>query len=333
MKIVICDDHPNLQRDIPYEVRTLQEHLPDAEIEVYEYSENDPADFYRHISDADGIINTVCPMNEDTFSHAKKLKCLAQNGVGYNMVDVPAATAHGIMVCPASEYCTDEVAEHTMALILALRRGLRVFIADVENRIWDYRRAGVLKRLHGQTIAIFGYGKIGKAVAEHARAMGMQVLVVSQHLSAEGAVKDGVEVVSWEEAFERADVLSNHMPLRAQSEDYFNYEKFSHAKKAPLFINTGRGASVNEADLARALDEGLISGAGLDVLKSEIVDFDQVPFLGRSNVILTPHVAFYSGQSELDLQTMSCESVIFGLKGHPEKIARLLNKKELGIEV
>lgn len=331
MKIVICDDRPNLMRDIPYEVKMLEDNLPGAEVEVYEYKEDDLPDFYQHISDADAIINTVCVMNNGAFNHAKKLKCLAQNGVGFNMVDVPAATAHGVMVCPASEYCTDEVAEHAMALILALRRGLRTFIMDAENRVWDYHRAGTLKRLSGETLAVFGYGKIGKAVAQRARAMGMHVLVVSNHLSAQDAAADQVEVVNWKEAFERADVISNHMPLRADSEGYFDYEKFSCAKQQPLFINTGRGASVNEDDLVRALDEGLIAGAGLDVLKSEIIDFDNVPFLGRNNVILTPHVAFYSGQSELDLQTMSCNSVIYAMTGHPEKIARLLNKKELGM--
>ena len=331
MKIIICDDSVNLTRDIQYEVETLKRELPGAEILVYEYFDDKREEFLNEIADADAIINTVVQMDREAMSRAKKLKCLALNGVGYNMADVDAATDHGIMVCPASEYCTDEVSEHTFALILALNRGLRTFIYAAENHIWDYRAAGILKRLKGQTIAIFGYGKIGKSVAQKAKAFGLRVLVVSGHMTQQQAQQEGVQLVSWEEAFAQADIITNHMPLSAKSTGYYNYEKFSAAKRSPLFINTGRGASVNEDDLLRALNEGLIGGAGLDVLESEIIDFEKVKFLGRDNVIITPHVAFYSGQSEHDLQTIACYSVIYALKNQPEKISRILNKKELGM--
>ena len=330
MKIVICDYRADLARDLAYEETLLKNALPGVEIVVYEYRD-DKADLIRTVADADAVINTYVQFDREVFAGAKKLRCIALNAVGYNMVDVAAATEHGVWVCPAAEYCTTEVAEHALALIFALGRGLRKYIDDVEHHIWNYMGAGEIERISGKTIAIFGFGKIGKAMAEKCQALGLRVLVVSQSLTEEKAAALGVKKVDWGYAFEHADILSNHMALKPETHAYFNREKFERAQRRPFFINTGRGDSVVEDDLVDALDRGLLRGAGLDVLSSENVDFSKLKLLGRDNVIITPHAGFYSVQAARDLQDISCAAVIGALTGRPERISKIVNQKELGL--
>jgi D-3-phosphoglycerate dehydrogenase len=247
------------------------------------------------------------------------------------MVDVETATELGIMVCPAAEYCTIEVAEHTFALILALSRGIRKYIQDIEHQIWDYMGAGRIERLSGKTMAIFGFGKIGQAVAARAKAFGLKVLVVSQSLTKEKAAELDLKLVDWCFAMENSDIVSNHMALKPENTDFFNLERFALCKRKPLFINTGRGGSVVEDDLVKALDIGYLSGAGLDVLKNENVDFSKLALLGRDNVIITPHTGFYSIQSARDLQDISCETVIGALTENYGRISKVINAKALNL--
>lgn len=328
MKIVICDYKTDLGRDLQYELNRLNKELDHPEVVVYEYQDK-KAELISKLQDADAIINTYVQLDREILSQTKHLKCIALNAVGFNMVDLDAATEFGIPVCPAAEYCTDEVAEHTMALLFALCRGLGTYIHDVEKHIWDYTRAGALERITGKTISIFGFGKIGKAVAVRARAMGLRVLVVDLFLSEEEAAVYGAEKVDWQTALERADIISNHMALTADNAEYFNMEKFLCCKKRPIFLNTGRGGSVNEADLAEALDSGCLRAAGLDVLDSENPDLAHSPLVGRNNVIITPHVAFYSEQAARDLQDISCNSVVDCLQGKYDKVSKIVNREEL----
>jgi D-3-phosphoglycerate dehydrogenase len=330
MKIVICDYKTDLGRDLDYEIRQLKEALPESEIVVYEY-QDDKQDLIRVLQGADAVINTYVDFDREVLSLCKHLKCIALNAVGYNMVDVETATELGIMVCPAAEYCTIEVAEHTFALILALSRGIRKYIQDIEHQIWDYMGAGRIERLSGKTMAIFGFGKIGQAVAARAKAFGLKVLVVSQSLTKEKAAELDLKLVDWCFAMENSDIVSNHMALKPENTDFFNLERFALCKRKPLFINTGRGGSVVEDDLVKALDIGYLSGAGLDVLKNENVDFSKLALLGRDNVIITPHTGFYSIQSARDLQDISCETVIGALTENYGRISKVINAKALNL--
>ena len=262
-------------------------------------------------------------------SQCKKLKVIALNAVGYNMVDVAAATEYGVMVCPAAEYCTVEVAEHTMALLFALCRALRKYVTSIENHVWDYTIGGNVERISGKTMTIFGFGKIGKAVAQRAQAMEIKVQVVSGSLKPEAAEALGVKLEDCDTALETSDILSNHQALNEKTAGYFNLEKFARCKRRPIFINTGRGGSVVEDDLVKALDEGYISAAGLDVLASENVDFSQLKLLGRDNVIITPHVGFFSIQAARDLQDIACNTVICAMKQEYDGISKIVNRAEL----
>lgn len=328
MKIVICDYKTDLARDLEYERNRLKDALPRAEIVVYEYSDN-KAELIDVLSDADAVINTYVPFDREVLSQCKKLKVIALNAVGYNMVDVDAASEFGIMVCPASEYCTVEVAEHTLALIFALCRGLRKYIRSIEENVWDYTIGGNLERISGKTLTIFGFGKIGKAVAQRAQALGMNVQVVSHSLKQEKAKELGLKLVDCDTALATSDIISNHQALNAKTAGFFDLDKFSRCAKRPIFINTGRGGSVVQDDLVTALDEGLLCAAGLDVLDSEAPDLSTLKLLGRDNVIITPHVGFYSTQAARDLQDISCHTIICAMKEEYHCISSIVNRAVL----
>lgn len=328
MKVVICDYKTDLARNVEYEKELLRKAFPDVQIETYEYHD-DKKELISIVADADAVINTYIDFDREILSQCKKLKVIALNAVGYNMVDVAAATEYGVMVCPAAEYCTVEVAEHTMALLFALCRALRKYVTSIENHVWDYTIGGNVERISGKTMTIFGFGKIGKAVAQRAQAMEIKVQVVSGSLKPEAAEALGVKLVDCDTALETSDILSNHQALNEKTAGYFNLEKFARCKRRPIFINTGRGGSVVEDDLVKALDEGYISAAGLDVLASENVDFSQLKLLGRDNVIITPHVGFYSIQAARDLQDIACNTVICAMKQEYDGISKIVNRAEL----
>lgn len=331
MKIVICDYKEDLERDVEYEKKFLLDKLQDAEIIVYEYN-GDKEDLKLLIKDADIIVNTFINFDKELIDSAKKLKCIVLNSVGYNSVDVDYATTKNIAVCPAKEYCTQEVAEHTMSFILALTRGLKFYANDIDNlRIWSYQTMHGMKRLEGQTLGIFGFGKIGQAVAKRTNAFGMKVMAISRHINKDIADKLNVQIADTDYILENADIITNHMSQNSGNTNFFNLEKFKKMKKQPYFINVGRGLSVNEDDLVMALDNNIIKGAGLDVLVEENPNLNLCKLTNRNNVILTPHAAFYSETSEKELQTISCNSVINYLNGEFDKIDNIVNKEKLNL--
>jgi D-3-phosphoglycerate dehydrogenase len=330
MKIVICDYREDLQRNLDFEKAMLTKGLNNPEIVVYEHK-GDKAKLIDVVSDAAAVINTYVDFDEEVLSKAVSLKCIALNAVGYNMVDVNAATRSGIMVCPAYEYCTEEVAEHTMAMILALGRGFKRYIRDIETKhVWDYMGPDRIERLAGKTVGILGFGKIGKAVAKRVASLDMKILVLKRKsISPKTAKAMGVTLAEEDEIWENADYICNHMSLNEETTGYFNLERFEKMKRQPFFINMGRGLSVVEDDLAEALDRGYLRGAGLDVLSSEDPDLDKLKLLGRDNVIITPHAGFYSLQAARALQEISCNSVICALNGELDKISNVINLAEL----
>ncbi len=321
MKIVISDYENVLQKDLSAAVQTIQRILPESKIAIHAFQEKE--DFYQCMADAEGLITAFLPVDAELFLHAPKLRCVSINAAGYNSVDLEAAKKSGIAVCHVGEYCTEEVAEHTIALLCALNRNLKNYGYQLEKEEnWQYAALPGGKNLSSQTIAIFGFGKIGKRVAELARALGMEILVVSSHSDNDTAEKYHVKKVTEEEAFERADVISNHMSLTAENYHFFNKEAFSKMKRKPLFLNLGRGGSVDEAALVSALEEGILRGAGLDVLESESPDVKSCPLFHRENVIITPHSAFYSEESLRKLQIISAENVAYVLKGEHKKVQK-----------
>ena len=249
------------------------------------------------------------------------LQCISVSGVGYANIDIRAAARHHVTVCHISEYCTEEVAEHTFALIGALNRNLKYYSKQIQQEYeWKYHTISGGRNLSSQTLAVFGFGRIGKRVAAIAKGYGMHVVVVNPYISPAGTTELGATRLSPEEAFAQADIISNHMNLTAENYHFFDENAFSQMKKSPIFINVGRGGSVDEQALADALDKGLIRGAGLDVLEAENPDLRKCRLLRRDNVILTPHSAFYSEESMEKLQKISGANMGCFLAGRMDEI-------------
>lgn len=310
-----------------YEISLFKGAFPDAEICVYEYTDEEKDEFKQKIRDADALLTAFMPVNKEIFDAASKLKVVSLNATGYDNVDLIEATKHGVGVCPIGEYCTLDVAEHTIALMLALNKHLKSYTYDIEKRFrWSFDTPKPSPRIGEQTLGIFGFGKIGKRVTKLAQGLGMTVIASDPYADRETAASLGVELVSPDEIYERADVISSHMNLDNSNKEFFTAKEFSKMKRKPIFLNLARGLSVNEEDLADALDKGIVRAAGLDVLKDEKPELKGHILANRENVIITPHAAFYSIQSMEDIQRISCENIINFLKGDREKVFKLVNE-------
>lgn len=325
VKIVITDYPKVLERDLDYEVALLQEHLPEAEIQIVEYREQE--EWLEKVKGASGILTAFLNIDGSVMDKLPELKCISVNASGYNTIAVEEAAGRNIKVAAIQEYCTQEVAEHTMMLMLALTRGVKHYTHDIDvEKRWQYTSLSGVRRIEGQTLGICGYGKIGRAVAKRARAFGMNVIAYSPSISEDQARQYGIELVDKETLLRRSDVISNHMAQSAANYHFFDAVAFQRMEKSPVFINVGRGSAVDEVALCEALDKGYISAAGLDVLDSENPILEGNPLVGRENVIITPHAAFYSEDSMKALQEISCMNLIHVLKGEYEQVHRIVNE-------
>lgn len=241
------------------------------------------------------IINKV-PMRADTLKQLPQLKMIAIAATGYDVVDIGYCKEHGIAVANIRNYAIHTVPEHAFALILALRRNLLAYRQDVENGVWNKSDqfcffTHPIGDLHGATLGIIGEGAIGQATAAIGRAFGMRVLFADHP----PPKMEGVTFTAHEQVLAESDVISLHCPLMPATRNLINIEAFRKMKRNALLINTARGGLVDEAALIQALDEGLIAGAGFDVLTVE-PPRNGHPLLDvrRPNFILTPHVAWAS---------------------------------------
>ncbi len=328
MKILISDYSEELKRNLEYEKLLLINkfkdfNIDDVSIDVYSF-ENEEG-FVRAIKDADVLMTAFLPINKKVLENAEKLKCISINATGYGNIDLLEASKRNIAVCNVKEYCTQEVAEHTMALMLSMARGLKQYGKDVENGIWNYQNVHGIERLAGKTLAIFGLGRIGQAVAKRAKGFDLNIVAVDPYLPEEIAEDLGIKLVSKEEALKCADIISNHMNQTSENKSYFSMSEFESMIRRPYFLNVGRGECVDEYALREALDKKLIRGAALDVLKQENPDLKNNPLLSYENLYLTPHAAFYSETSMQELQRISCENIVYYMTKNYDKVFGIVN--------
>ncbi len=308
MKILVSENSKNFEEEIHDFVTELSLVLPNEEIIAKPYQTAEL--FKKDLADTEILVTSFLKINEEILAGALKLKAIVIRAAGFNTIDVEAASKRNILVCPINEYCTDEVADHTLALILALNRQLRHYQEQIESQsVWRYEYPGRVRPLSSTILAIYGFGRIGKAVAIRAKAFKLKVVVVDPFISQACAKEYGAERVDDSFVQAKAAIISNHMNATAKNQAYFDLAFFKRLKKQPLFINAGRGAAVDEAALITALDQKMILGAGLDVLASEKPDLQNHPLLHRENVLLTPHAAFYSERSIKKLIKLPCQTV------------------------
>ncbi|MDO4260968.1 MAG: C-terminal binding protein [Eubacteriales bacterium] len=328
MKIIIAEYPESADRSLDIERAVFPE---DAVLEVAVYTEEREEEFIRQCRDADAILVGYVAITGKIIDGLERCRVISIQSTGYNYVDVDHAREKGIAVCAIGEYCTQEVADHAVMLMLALLRGLKIYDRSVQkDREWIYDAKPGLPRIQGLRLGIAGYGKIGKAVARRAMSFGMEILAYDPYIPAEDIEKTGARAATWEELLEQSDVITNHMNLTEENKGMFCMEAFRKMKRSPILLNVARGGSIIEADLAEALDQGLIAGAGLDVLASETPDLSDCPLMGRENVILTPHCAFYSQETERLLYEIPAKNVLCCLAGEHKAANRVVNR--VGLE-
>jgi glycerate dehydrogenase len=269
---------------------------PACALEYVEYDKTAEPEIVTRLAGADIAITNKVPMRAETLAQLPQLKMIAVAATGYDVVDVPYCKQHGIAVANIRNYAVHTVPEHAFTLILALRRNLLAYRQDVENGVWQRSDnfcffAHDIGDLHGSTLGIIGEGAIGQSTAAIGRAFGMRVLFADH---APPKVQ-GVTFSPHEQVLAESDVLSLHCPLMPSTRNLINLAAFRSMKRNALLINTARGGLVDEAALIQALDEGLIAGAGFDVLTVEPPrDGHPLLDLRRPNFILTPHIAWAS---------------------------------------
>ena len=264
--------------------------------------------------DADAILVTYAKLPGDLLRQLERCKAIGRFGLGVDNIDVPAAAARGIVVTYVPDYCMQEVSDHAMALLLALARKVPFSNRLVQSGRWEVPPIVPLRRLEGQVLGLVGFGNIPRTLAPKAQAFGLKVLTHDPYVKPDALKAAGVEGVSFDDLLARSDFVSVHAPLMPQTRGLMNAAGFAKMKRGALLINTARGPLVDEAALVAALDSGQLGGAGLDVVTTEPLAKDS-PLLGRDNVIVTPHTAFYSVEALEELQTKCASDVARVLAG------------------
>lgn len=324
MKIVFAEYPETRNRNIDTELACMPE---GTEVGFAVYDEQNLEAYREALADCDAVITGFAPIDEQTIDRMKNCKIISVQATGWNFVAHEYAKSRGIAVSAIGEYCTKEVADHTMMLMLALRKRLPYLQRRVNvEKVWETASLETLglKGIWGQTLGIVGLGKIGKAVAARAKAFGMRVIAVDPFKDDDYFAENGVERVDIDYLLENSDVVSSHMDLNHTNEKYFDAEKFAKMKKQPIFLNVSRGGEVDEDAMLAALNAGQILAVGLDVLTSESPDLATCPFIGREDCIVTPHSAFYSDDSIEACERISVLNALNYINGEPDKVFKLV---------
>jgi glycerate dehydrogenase len=295
---------------------------PVGAAEYVEYEKTAVGEIETRLAGATVAIVNKVPMRAATLARLPELKMIAVAATGYDVVDVPYCKEHGIAVANIRNYAVHTVPEHAFAMILALRRNLLAYRQDVENGVWNKSEQFCffthdIGDLHGATLGIIGEGAIGQATAAIGRAFGMRVLF-ADHAPPK---LEGITFTPHEQVLKESDVISLHCPLMPATRNLINRDAFRLMKRNALLINTARGGLVDEAALIEALDQGLIAGAGFDVLTVE-PPRDGHPLLDvrRPNFILTPHVAWASDGAMQFLADQLIDNIDLWAAGKPQHL-------------
>jgi D-3-phosphoglycerate dehydrogenase / 2-oxoglutarate reductase len=264
--------------------------------------------------DADAILVTYAKLPGELLRQLTRCKAIGRFGLGVDNIDLPAAKVLGIAVNYVPDYCLREVSDHAMALLLALARKVTLANTLVQSGHWEVPPLVLLRRLEGQVLGLVGFGNIPRTLAPKAKAFGLKVLAHDPYVAKEALRAAGVEGVSFDDLLARSDFISVHAPLLPATRGLMNAAAFAKMKKGACLINTARGPLVDEAALVAALDSGHLGGAALDVVAIEPLPKDS-PLVGRDNVILTPHTAFYSVEALEELQSKCASDVARVLSG------------------
>ena len=265
--------------------------------------------------DADAIMTCFAQVTENVVRAAERCIIIGRFGVGVDNIAVSTATELGIAVTYVPDYCVDEVSDHVMALLHAWNRKIALFDRSVKERGWGSQPLTMrMMRLRGKTMGIVGFGRIGQAVAVKARAFGLDILATDPVVPAEAVEALGGRMVDLPTLLAESDFVSLHTPLVDATRNLIGRKELSMMKQDAFLINAARGPLIDEAALYDALKTGTIAGAGLDVMVDNSPPHDH-PLLSLDNIIITPHVAFFSQESTLELEQRAAAEVVSVMQG------------------
>ncbi len=272
--------------------------------------------------DADVVIVNMVPITPEIVAKWEKCKLVIRHGVGYDNVDVTALAKAGIRLCYIPDYCAEEVAEQAIALLLACGRRLvssrRVLDASSARGSWDFADVVPIYRMAGQTLGIIGCGRIGSLVYLKLKSFGFKFLICDPYLSEDRKRELGIDVVTLETVFRNSDFISIHTPLTLDTRHLVNGHTLALMKPTSYLVNTARGPMVDAQALADALKNGVVAGAGIDVYDIEPPP-PGYPLFGLPNVILTPHLAWYSEDAGRRIRELIVTEVDRFLAGQPPR--------------
>ena len=307
--------------NLDFEDTEIEERMArEAGVDVAITPAREPADIIAAAADADGIVTSYGRITREVIEALPHLRVVSKTGTGCDNVDAEAAAEHGVAVCTVPGYGTEVVSDHAIMLALAVLRRANELDADMRAGVWDYARHRPLGQVRGRTFGVVGMGAIGRATARKAAGLGFRVMCWSRSL-AEGArvgVRGGIaedgccEVLPLDDLLREADVVSFHTALAPETRHLLDARRIALMKPGAVVVNTSRGAVIDTAALAEALEEGRLWGAGLDVFEDEPIGADH-PIMRAPHTVLTPHAAYWSEESGIELRTRAMQNALDAL--------------------
>ena len=292
--------------------------LRPAGIEIVSFKEKrSPAELADLVRNADTVIAQFAPVNAEVVAAMTKAKAIVRYGIGFDNVDFNAARERGIPVCNIPDYCIDEVADHTLAFILAITRQVVPNALDIRAGKWGLATPlTAMSSLKHLTIGICGFGRIGREVVQRLLAFKASVLVFDPVVAADEIAKSGAVAASFDELLAQSDIVSPHCPSTPKTKQLFNAAVFAKMKAGSIFINVGRGDLADSAAITAALQSGHLAGAALDVFDPEPIPADH-PIRTMPNVILAAHIASASPPAVKTLRETAARIALMAVRGEP----------------
>ncbi|NLY82434.1 MAG: C-terminal binding protein [Clostridiales bacterium] len=324
MKILVINNEGG---NIDIEKKVILDNVKNCALEVKYVNSTDVKATRKEVIDADAVIAVNVDFDRETLETMEKCKIIATQTIGFDTIDIKAATELGIAVTNNPSYCVEEVAAHTVALALACNRNLSVYNQITRKKIWNADEVytyGEMHRISESTLGVVGLGNIGKRVIKIMQAMGMKAIGYDPFVEAEEFEKIGVKKVdTLEEIFSQSDIITLHTPLNEKTKNMVSMPLLKLMKKTAVLINAARGGIVNETDLYKALSEEMFAGLGTDVINDEKTF--ETPLYELERALITPHIAYYTEEALDECRRVSAEQVVQVIEDN-KKPEHLVNK-------
>jgi len=299
-----------IERDLRWEERECRK--LGVDFFYFQLKNSPPAEIIRRVKDADVVLVNMAKFTGEVIAGLDKVKLILRHGIGYDNVDVAAATAAGIVFANEATASSEDVAEHAVLLVLEAFKKKKIQDAMLKDWIrtgkWDSGKIHPLYRIKGKTLGIVGCGNIGSRVFNKVAGFGMTVRICDPYLSKKRLRELGVEHTPFEKILKVSDIVTIHVPVTAETRGLFNATTLSLMKKSAVIVNTARGAVIQTEDLIQALKKNVISGAALDVFEYEPPPAGR-DLLKMDNLILSPHIAWYSEEGGWDIRRLIRDDV------------------------